>query len=691
MKTKCFLIGFIPCLFFMISCDYFTNNFNKGIKIFFKDYTENANIELLDLEGTYPVDNEGYICIPSGQEKILKFYLRNPTRKTLNAYFEPEDNSAWSTSYYTIFQNAQDPSLIELTLKEDCLENLECGGDLSGTITYYMSVHGSDTTAYEPYKFKLRCNSEPPAVRNLTILQTDNESGTEYYVLAFNMPDMSTIHRDISSIIINGKTYPVELGSSPSVSDTGLDSTKFFTSGTSYKTTGSGNTFAGQNSARALYFVTDQELSEREIPFEIIIKDKAGLSTQAKASAKSRKLSPPVSNVEDGELYEVDESGYFTLSFDAPSDNPDAYVYYEVRNSSGVLIRSGHSKGRAEITLAAGSWSIESWAHKSGFVDSSSAYANPLVSGAFYYNKDYSGDDMDGSKLAPYNDIDDVMAAAIEAGIANVTVILQSDLILDSSYDINNSNNFDSFSINGMGVYGIKSSETNNYTLTMYSGSLYAVNLKLCDINIKAGASIYLSGSTHSAAFESRNAIITLENETSKIYVISKTGTDFTDINYLSALTNGQIVIYPASDSVHLSDNTLELYTLKMPGFFLSPEEGYGIARKPGIVIEKTGLESIKVALSGASAVTGSEIYETSISSTVSAALFDSDEKSISADISMALYVDDVCINTSSGTSIKIASSKPKETIYPGIYTLYITFEYDQMTYSTELVLKVSE
>jgi hypothetical protein len=173
--------------------------------------------------------------------------------------------------------------------------------------------------------------------------------------------------------------------------------------------------------------------------------------------------------------------------------------------------------------------------------------------------------------------------------------------------------------------------------------------------------------------------------------VISKTGTDFTDINYISNLSTGQIIISPANDSVHLSDNTLELYTLKKPGFFLSPEDGYGIARKPGIILGTSGLSGYKVVLSGVTQITGSEIYETSISSTVSAALFDSDEKSISADISMALYVDDVCINTSSGTSIKIASSNPKETIYPGIYTLYITFEYDQMTYSTELVLKVSE
>ena len=324
------------------------------IRNFLKENTEIAAVDkclnesdLKPYEITDPNGNYVY-CIPSNNDLVIKFRLRNPQnyelipstpetyRSTAATNYQTGDPSI-TVSFDTLGKDYIDtydtPSVLTkkpsnsnqaydalleiddecyyltLTYTRDFLLKTEMGHNISPTV---LLRHPKTKNDFESYsELNIACNSPPPAVSGPIVYQDESKYPNQY-ILLFNMPqtdDLKGIHNDIKHLYI--KSDGDGRGNAPFDYDyqVEVDGTGVFTLSGSAPTptigkeavndklknnyiTPTGAVFtAGEN---PVYIPLEHKLSYNEILYAFTLADSWNLkSAQAEASISSKKLSDP--------------------------------------------------------------------------------------------------------------------------------------------------------------------------------------------------------------------------------------------------------------------------------------------------------------------------------------------------------------------------------------------------------------
>lgn len=650
---------------FICSCELF----NSPVKNFFKEYTENAAVEDYELDGEYPKDKDGNICLSSDSTKTLTFTLRNPQEYVLNlghsfndAFSQAVKNTV--VNPVILYQKPDDTSIFYAVFSPDLLVKLDCGGDFSSTFTL---TEPKSMREFSPYKISLKVNSVPQAVRNLTMLQ---DSSTGKYVLAFNMPDLTGIHRDIESIKINDDTFPV----TPTgiAGDGGITGNQFSTKfeNNYLPAMANGAEFAGKNAARSIYYKTNVALQLEEYPFSVILTDSAGLSVTAKVSSSSEKLDGITFDPADSGLIEQDSNGYGHVKINAPTTNSDATVYYNVYYPNGRIYKQGGKKGSVELLLGMGRWKVEAWAHKEGYMDSDTSTINPKVHGLVYVNPSYTGDVQDGGRNTPFTSITDVINNVIDEA-EDLEIELLGDCVVDKTLTLK----WPTVIQGGRTISGAADVifDVNN------DKSLTLVNTNITK-GLKLGKKTVLVLKETSAVQDvtmGEGALIKLDN-------LTGTG-KFGKITYAKPSNN--LAIIESANSTLLTLAQVERFTLNNPGYFLDIEEGKGVIKVNGVVLVNNEKSNVLISIDGLEESDVSGIYTVNIGDTVSVSFKNESGISVVPDSVtiqlMNVYMEGSPYLSSNTSSITLAGDGVTE----GTYNLYIKFEYKGKSYGSTVIV----
>lgn len=647
------LVVFVPLLALVFqSC-----GFREPVKEFFKEYTETASIEAhaINLDDV-PVDKDGYKCIPSANMTSISFFMRNPQNYIINFDYKMDDENVQSVSqgdgYFVMRQESADLTVMDLSLAVDFLREIDCGGNLSSSISLTES---KTLRVFDPYYFSLRCNSVPEPVRNLTVLQNNS---TNTYVLAMNMPDMSGIHRDIKKITIDGESFDVSLPSSPSPSDTGL-SERFLTEfdDSAWGSGANGISFSGRDGERAVYFQTDKEFQTDEYFFDVTVEDEAGLSVSSKVSDHSKQLSDVVFEADDLSTLETDDYGYAHILVDAPTETvdgspvSDVTVYWRLYDAGGNLKTQGSGIGKADIGVATGKWRIETWAHKVGYIDSATVFSDVSASGYLFVKPSFEGI-SDGSRMYPYTTFEDAVNAVVSANLDYLRVEILEDVELAEEFRVEPFN----AEIRAHGALTLSG------TIRISGGHYLVVNsdILLGEIQMEEGALIKTRG-------------------------VGASGDVVANVVY-----NGDLV----EDSVLMegvdSDVTQELadrFLLKNRGYYIKSLDVGGVLK--GVV----GVSGVKVKVDTAEgaytvSVTGLDAAEAGSALSVSSiADFEGNDVDVSRVTKMKVYADGILVKESNGSSIVL------DLEYTGAYkyTLEVIFSDRNIEVSAQFPFEIHE
>lgn len=370
------LSAFAFLLAFLQSCQLFEND----VKDFMEKYTETAAIEVHDFNvGTYE-DGSDHLCIASDQDVVVSFYLRNPKKFSLvpSVKFGSLDPS-FSRAATRITQ--KNSSTISLSLPQEFLIPVDEGQNISAEIRLYEPMSGRD---FDRYKISLRCNSRPPLIQNATIMNNNNE----HFVLAFDMPneyEVALRHKDLTEIIINGKSYPFTITThdDPDLEDTeyasyAFDDTVHFKQTMSSNYSSLGKSFT-HNNRTSFYYESDDAFVAGDKEYTIVLKDQAGLKSTVKASTKIARLQKPIVKDQQGE--ELTEGSLIGIPYDESEgsgkitlvpptldheDHPvtGATLHYKVYEATGsrLVVASGTTTAEKTIELPMGTYRVESYA-----------------------------------------------------------------------------------------------------------------------------------------------------------------------------------------------------------------------------------------------------------------------------------------------------------------------------------------
>ena len=180
--------------------------FENDVSNFMEMYTETAAIDNHEITVKTYFDATTNLCISSEEKAELLLYMRNPKKFNLNPYVSfNELDSQIDRSQVSIQQT--DDITIKLTLPQDFLIASDEGKDITPLIGLYEPMSGRE---FDKYKVKLKCNTIPPAILNPTVLNNNSQT----FVIAFDMPNEEEVairHKDISEVVIDGTSYPVQI------------------------------------------------------------------------------------------------------------------------------------------------------------------------------------------------------------------------------------------------------------------------------------------------------------------------------------------------------------------------------------------------------------------------------------------------------------------------------------------------
>ncbi len=240
-KFSLFLI--LILLNFLVSCHQ-TSIFN-----YLEENTNKISVSEVTSSAEFPLDNEGYLSLPSNQEVELKYLIKNPSGYEISYdYTLPSstqtaldtllaDGTISSDSSYST--KMEDAFAVTLVLPQDFLYQLErssedgagSGCDFSGTLQLYAADYSYlGQSQIDSFTKRIRINSAPPQVLGAAIMvdggnSTSSSIGT--YVLCFNLPDSifekKGIHRDLEKIKITGLASQTDLISASKRYSEGID------------------------------------------------------------------------------------------------------------------------------------------------------------------------------------------------------------------------------------------------------------------------------------------------------------------------------------------------------------------------------------------------------------------------------------------------------------------------------------
>lgn len=450
----------VPFLFLLFSCEFFT----VDVKDYLKDNTENAAIMKYEIiSGTCQTDPSGRINVSSESDVSVRLMMRNPQRfaflPSSNMFLELQnldDDSVMSEfsakpdrSLVLLEQSASDYSDLILTYPSGFLVSVETGFDISPQIRLRHPVSAADFGAYDG--LKIVCNSPPPPIYG-AVVYVDSSSQPNKYVVLFNMPSkslLSGIHRDISSIKINGAEYDVTVNSDDGTFAFGGDAFRIG----DYSSDSSGYSKLSAEfkvSGQPAIFETGDILSDELKQYSIALTDRNGLSTEIVTSSKSVRLDDVVLTDLDGNVINSGDSvgqdegsSYATITFTpavtvtnpdtgAVEDTSDSVVVYEVyqgTDDSGKSLYSGrNSGGPLSLKIPAGEVFVRVYSHKDLFADSVPVeYGLRILKSRIYVSPDGSDTDNNGSENSPFATVTKALAEFSDITAGN-TVYLTGNI-----------------------------------------------------------------------------------------------------------------------------------------------------------------------------------------------------------------------------------------------------------------------
>lgn len=398
---------------------------NKPMLNELKKYTENVVFMKYELNQPTRKDKDDYLCVSSAEDLIIDYYISNPQlysfggntiSKNMAENYAIVQNDSNGVEHEAAVNNYMfveqvDPNLVRVTISAnyltkidgvksgygaDAYNNTKGKGDIIPSVTLTESGSGRKFTSP---KIKLACNSTPMPVRNLSIFRKETDISGEYkYILCFNMPDVSGIHKDVVNLTVSSNMadfteLSIPITPDPNApDDAGIDTnsdTKFgsvdsTTMGNLIPATGDNTqiaTWTGEGLPRAIYVDTGYIAEKSEnVSFTITLKDYEGFSSSATVSVSATQLDVPTTNVTYttdptpdnsyegvGSIDTDEETGWGTIKITAPTSN--AKVHYIATNSSGDVY-SGSGTGIVNAKLPGGIWTVETWAQQKGYLDS---------------------------------------------------------------------------------------------------------------------------------------------------------------------------------------------------------------------------------------------------------------------------------------------------------------------------------
>lgn len=423
--------------FFLTACDFETlldPTFNEPAQEFFKEYTESAAV--MQHQILVPTYNDGslHLCISSMEDGTVTLFMRNPQRYKLDTTvtFSTLDSEI-DLSAVTIEQDTNDT--LKLSMPVTFLVDTDEGKEISPTVHLTEPRSGRN---FGDYSFSLFSNTKPPELNNPTVL---NESNTTF-VVAFDMPSQAELalrHKDLTSISVNGKSYPVSVDADGNFSFS--DSAFSTTQKTLIPIGGKNFTY----NDRSVYYTTGEPFVEGDKEYSIILADKAGLSSTSLASTKITKLnSPTITNVSGKSIeskYDTDYNSvtneykpkslpllsgkeFTTVTVTAPTaDNlggavssDGLEVHYTLYNGTpkvAKLVKTGTFSGSLTLELAVGSWYLETYATKTNYEKSAKAISYIRVLDSCLFIGETGSDEdteADGTDALPYKTIHKAIA-----------------------------------------------------------------------------------------------------------------------------------------------------------------------------------------------------------------------------------------------------------------------------------------
>lgn len=387
-----FSLVFLPFLLFA-SCSFFEESWNEPVNDYLKKYTETSAVtEYKVVSGNYEAIS-GNVFVSSSADFAVNLFLRNPQN-----YIFPDDcirlsfpkfdkdsaekkfGSKIDTSVISIVQDEKDSSILILKYPSEFLLFAETGFDISPEVRLFHPVSKADFGSYT--SFRAFCDSPPPLIFGAVVYKNPS---TGKYVVFFNMPSkglLSGIHSDIKSVSVNGNKTSVVLNEDGTFV---FENNQFKIGNDSASYTASLAPF--EEYGQAVYFLTDDTLTDEKIVYAIALEDAGGFSSSVQTTVESIRLgsvdvrdSAGNALQSDGFVSQDESSSYATITLSPAqsaldgADTSDSILVYELyqgTDDSGKVLYSGkNAGGEISLKIPAGKVYLRVYSHKDLYADS---------------------------------------------------------------------------------------------------------------------------------------------------------------------------------------------------------------------------------------------------------------------------------------------------------------------------------
>lgn len=387
-----FSLVFLPFLLFA-SCSFFEESWNEPVNDYLKKYTETSAVtEYKVVSGNYEAAS-GNVFVSSSADFSVNLFLRNPQN-----YIFPDDcirlsfpkfdkdsaekkfGSKIDTSVISIVQDEKDSSILILKYPSEFLLFAETGFDISPEVRLFHPVSKADFGSYT--SFRAFCDSPPPLIFGAVVYKNPS---TGKYVVFFNMPSkglLSGIHSDIKSVSVNGNKTSVVLNEDGTFV---FENNQFKIGNDSASYTASLAPF--EEYGQAVYFLTDDTLTDEKIVYAIALEDAGGFSSSVQTTVESIRLgsvdvrdSAGNALQSDGFVSQDESSSYATITLSPAqsaadgADTSDSILVYELyqgTDDSGKVLYSGkNAGGEISLKIPAGKVYLRVYSHKDLYADS---------------------------------------------------------------------------------------------------------------------------------------------------------------------------------------------------------------------------------------------------------------------------------------------------------------------------------
>ena len=452
-----FSLVFLPFLLFA-SCSFFEESWNEPVNDYLKKYTETSAVtEYKVVSGNYEAVS-GNVFVSSSADFAVNLFLRNPQN-----YIFPDDcirlsfpkfdkdsaekkfGSKIDTSVISIVQDEKDSSILILKYPSEFLLFAETGFDISPEVRLFHPVSKADFGSYT--SFRAFCDSPPPLIFGAVVYKNPS---TGKYVVFFNMPSkglLSGIHSDIKSVSVNGKKTSVVLNEDGTFVfennqfKIGNDSASYSVSLAPFEEYG-----------QAVYFLTDDSLTDEKIVYAIALEDAGGFSSSVQTTVESIRLgsvdvrdSAGNALQSDGFVSQDESSSYATITLSPAqsaadgADTSDSILVYELyqgTDDSGKVLYSGkNAGGEISLKIPAGKVYLRVYSHKDLYADSiPKEFGIHVLKSMLFVSPDGNDTTNSGSENSPFATIAKTFSGE---GFSDITVLGTVQLVGSVQEDVN--------------------------------------------------------------------------------------------------------------------------------------------------------------------------------------------------------------------------------------------------------------